>query len=375
MQIAVNTRMLISDRLDGIGWFSYETLRRITTSHPEHTFVFLFDRPYNKEFIFSANILPRVVYPPARHPVLWYLWFEQRLPVILDRIKPDLFLSTDGFLSLRSGVPSVAVIHDLNFHHYPAGLPPFSSAYYRHYFPMYAKKAKRIATVSLFSKNDIASLYEIVADKIDVVYDGVNEIFRPLGTNRTLEVKERLTGGFDYFVFTGSLHPRKNVARLLSAYDLFRSQCPHQVKMVIVGEKAFLTTDIDHALRRMKNREDVIFAGRMQTDELARITGAALAAVFVSYFEGFGIPVLEAMQCDVPVLASYFTSIPEVAGEAALMVDPFSIESIADGMVRLANEPHLREKLVTKGRVQREKFSWDRTAEKLWKTIDKAINS
>ena len=122
MKIAVNTRLLLKDKLEGIGWFSYETLKRITTQHPEHQFYFIFDRPFTDEFIFSYNIEPVVIGPPARHPVLWYYWFEFRLPGLLKKINPDIFLSPDGYLSLKSHFKSIAVIHDLNFIHYP--LPP-----------------------------------------------------------------------------------------------------------------------------------------------------------------------------------------------------------------------------------------------------------
>ncbi|MBU6205399.1 MAG: glycosyltransferase family 1 protein, partial [Bacteroidetes bacterium] len=102
MNIAVNTRFLLSNKLEGIGWFTYETLKRITRAHPEHQFHFLFDRPYHNEFIFSGNITPHILPPPARHPLLWYWWFEQSVPSVLKKIKADLFLSTDGFLSLSA---------------------------------------------------------------------------------------------------------------------------------------------------------------------------------------------------------------------------------------------------------------------------------
>src|SRR6186713_1838153 len=112
MKIAVNTRFLLKDKLEGIGWFTYESMKRITQQHPEHEFIFLFDRPYSPDFIFSSNITPKALFPPARHAFLWYWWFEGSVAAFLKKNPPDLFLSTDGFLSLRAPVKQVAVIHD-----------------------------------------------------------------------------------------------------------------------------------------------------------------------------------------------------------------------------------------------------------------------
>ena len=123
MKIAVNTRLLLKGKLEGIGWFTYQTLRRMTEAHPEHEFIFIFDRKYDNEFIFSKNVMPVVVSPPARHPILWLIWFEWSVNRVLRKYKPDLFLSTDGHLSLSTKTPSVAVIHDINFHHRPGDLP------------------------------------------------------------------------------------------------------------------------------------------------------------------------------------------------------------------------------------------------------------
>ena len=123
MNIAINTRLLLHNRLEGIGWFTYETLKIITRSHPEHHFIFLFDRPFHEEFIFSDNITPVVLFPQSRHPFLWYWWFEFSVPAALKKHRADIFLSPDGYLSLCAKTPSLPVIHDLNFEHYPEDLP------------------------------------------------------------------------------------------------------------------------------------------------------------------------------------------------------------------------------------------------------------
>ena len=134
MKIAINTRLLLKDKLEGIGWFTYETLKRITTQHPEHEFFFIFDRQYSEEFIFAKNVTPIVLTPPTRHPFLWILWFEYRIPRLLKKIGADVFVSTDGYISLRTKTPQVDVIHDINFVHFPKQLPFLTSWYYNKYF-------------------------------------------------------------------------------------------------------------------------------------------------------------------------------------------------------------------------------------------------
>lgn len=373
MKIAVNTRLLIRNKLEGIGWFTFESLKRITFQHPEHHFYFIFDRAFDPEFIFSGNITPIILSPQARHPFLFHIWFEYSLPPVLDRIKPDIFLSPDGYLSLKSKVRSLAVIHDLNFEHYPEDLPYWVRKYYRHYFPKFALKADRIATVSEFSKQDIIAQYGIQADKIDVVYDGSNERYKPLREDEKIDIRNKYSGGFPYFLFIGSLHPRKNLINLFRAFDLFRDQDSSGTKLIIAGAKQWWTRDIKNAFARMKFMKDVIFYGHMNIGELSGLLGAALAMTYVSYFEGFGIPIIEAFRCETPVITASVTSMPEVAGDAALLVDPFNPEAIAEAMTQLSRNESLRKRLIQRGINRKNTFSWDRTAGLLWKSIEKTI--
>jgi glycosyltransferase involved in cell wall biosynthesis len=178
MKIAVNTRLLLKDKMEGIGWFTYETLKRITASHPEIEFIFIFDRKPSQDFIFSENVQAVVAHPQSRHPILWYLFFEFGVYRVLKKHKPDLFLSPDGWLSLRSNTPQLAVIHDLNFEKHPEFVPFLVRKYYLYFFPRFAKKARRLTTVSEYSKKDIVSRYGVDEDKVDVVYNGVNDVFR-----------------------------------------------------------------------------------------------------------------------------------------------------------------------------------------------------
>ncbi len=369
MLIAVNTRLLIPGKLDGIGWFTFETLKCITKAHPGHQFLFLFDRQIPDQFLFSSNIEPLSLFPPARHPVLWHWWMEYSVRKILRSRKPDLFLSPDGYLCLSTNTPSLPVIHDINFHHRPEDLPFLTREYYRRQFPKFARKAVRIATVSEYSKQDITQSYGIDPRKIDVVYNGVNPIFSPVSDEEQEKTRSRLTGGAGYFLFVGMIHPRKNIDNLLLAYDQFKEDAHTDTKLIIVGKPMFRNRMLQRTFTRMKYRDEVKFIGRQSPEQLRLILGSALALTFVSYFEGFGLPIPEAMQCDVPVITSNTTSMPEVGGDAALLVDPFSVTSIKQGLLRITEDQELREDLIARGRQQREKFSWEKTSEKLWNSM------
>jgi glycosyltransferase involved in cell wall biosynthesis len=375
MNIAVNTRLLIKDKLEGIGWFTYESLKLITKQHPEHHFYFIFDRPFDPEFIFSSNITPIVLGPQARHPLLFWLWFEYRLPRLLKKLKPDLFLSPDGYLSLKTGTRSLAVFHDLNFEHYPEDLPYFFRRYYRYFFPKFAKKAIRIATVSEFSRRDIMRQYGKPHQLIDVVFDGANESYAPLSPDIISRTREKYTDGCPYFIFIGSLHPRKNLVNLFRAFDLFRQDHPGKVKLLIVGARKWWTKEISRAFREMKFSGEVVFSGRLNSDELVNVLGSSLALTYVSYFEGFGIPIVEAFRCGVPVITSNVTSMPEVAGDAALLVNPFQPSSIAAAMKSIAENESLRQDLIRKGMDRKNEFTWQRTADLLWESIEIAVKT
>jgi glycosyltransferase involved in cell wall biosynthesis len=369
MKIAVNTRLLIKSKLDGIAWFTYESLKRITQNHPEHQFYFIFDRPFFEEFIFSENIEPFVILPPARHPFLWYYWFEHQLPTLFRKIKPDIFLSPDGYLSLNADIKSLPVIHDINFAHYPNDLPFLTRKYYNYFFPKFAQKAERIATVSEYSKNDIAKTYRIDPEKIDVVYNGSNPVYQPLDKIERKQIKQIYTQGQDYFIFIGSIHPRKNPERMLQAFDDFRKNFSKPYKFIIIGSYFFKNKKLKSIYRKMRYKDDVIFMGHQTPEKIHQLLAAAQALILVSKFEGFGIPVIEAMNCRVPAIVSDVSSLPEVGGDAVLYVDPFSVNSISKAMSLMASDKQLRKKLIENGKIQAQKFSWDKTAENLWNCI------
>jgi len=373
VQIVVNTRLLLHNKLDGIGWFSYQTLKRITQNNPNVHFVFLFDRDYSSEFVFSDNITPLVLGPQARHPFLYYAWFHYSVKNLLNRMKPDLFLSPDGFLSPNAKCKQLPVIHDINFFHNPQDLKWLTSKYYNHFFPQYAKIAERIATVSEYSKADVVKNYHIDANKIDVVYNGINEGFKPLSDSDKQATRDKFSQGKPYFLFVGSQSPRKNLNRLIAAFDLFKEKTQSDFKLVLVGTIYSSLGEIKNTIDKSKFKNDIIFSGRLHQNDLEKIMASAFALAYVPYFEGFGIPIVEAFQCEIPVICSNTTSMPEIAGNGGIFVNPFDESSICNGMLELFYNDVARLQLIENAKTRKVLFSWDKSANLLWNSITKAL--
>jgi glycosyltransferase involved in cell wall biosynthesis len=372
MRIAVNTRFLLTSKMEGFGWYTFEVVKRLVEQHPEHTFVFFFDRPFDPKFIFGENVLPVVLNPPARHPILFYIWFEWSVKRALKKHRIDVFFSPDGFLSLGSDVPQVGVIHDLNFEHYPQDIPWQPRWYLRRFFPKFAKKAAHIVTVSHYSKKDICRTYDIPEERVTVGWNGASDQFVPLEAAAIAAVRNTCSNGRPYFIFVGALHPRKNVGRLLEAYREFR-KTNEEIDLLIVGETLWKNTGMNLPNLEPEIKNSIYFTGHVSRIQLTELVGAAYALVFVPYFEGFGIPIVEAMKCGVPVISGNLTSLPEVAGDAAIYCDPFNVAEIAAKMHELADNPELYQRLQQAGRERSRLFSWDHTAEACWEAINLAM--
>ncbi len=373
-KVAVNTRLLLKGRLEGLGTFKHEVLRRLVAAHPEVEFHFIFDRPYDNDFIYGPNVVPHVIGPQARHPFLFITWFERRIPGLLNKIKPDVFFSPDGYLSTRTSIPQVPVIHDINFFHYPSYFPFWVRWHFNTYFPQFAKKAEKIITISEFSKSDISKNYRIDPSKIEVVYNGVEES----DLNYDQEAIDLITGRYTkapYFIFIGALYPRKNLINQLMAFDQFKTETGSNIKFLIVGKSYPESDSIFEAFQQFKHKTDVIFTGRIEPREnVDKLLAGALACSYVSTFEGFGLPILEAMRAGTPVITSNTTALPEVAGEAAILCDPKSISQIKEAYIKIASDVNLRRTLAEKGKHQMRKFSWDDTTKRVWNVLDGVIN-
>jgi glycosyltransferase involved in cell wall biosynthesis len=363
MKIAVNTRFLLKDKLEGIGIYTQEIFSRVVQLMPEHEFYFLFDRPFSDEFIFAKNVIPLIVFPPARHPFLWYWWFEQSVPKVLQENNIDLFISPDGFASLNTSVPQILTIHDLGFEHFPEHVPFLVRKFYRYFTPKYCEKAAKILAVSAYTKQDVISTYNIEANKIEVVYNGFEL------ENQESRVKSQDAEGIPYFIFVGAVHPRKNVLGLLKSFEYFKATFSHPHQLVIVGRKAWMNAELENFYHQMKYKKDVIWIEKIERTDLLELMQHAYGLVYTSLFEGFGIPILEAMTLGLPVICSNTSSMPEVAGNAALLVQPTNINEIAEAMNELIINDELRNGLIAKGKTQATHFDWNSSAEKVVEII------
>lgn len=371
MRIAINTRFLLKGKMEGFGWFTYETVKRIVEQHPEHDFYFFFDRAYDEKFIFGTNVTPLVLNPPARHPILFKIWFNIAVTRALKKYKIDLFFSPDGYLSLKTDVPQVGVIHDLNFEHFPEDIPSSPRKYLRHYFPLFAKKAAHIITVSSFSKQDLVKTYHIRPEKITVAHNGASDDFKPIPALVKNRIKEEFTKGNDFFIYVGALHPRKNLNRLLEAFDAFKTETNSATQLLIVGAPLWKNKAFAAKFDQLHHKSSIHFSGHVNLDLLTELMGSAKALTFVSYFEGFGIPIIEAFKAGTPVMCGNLTSLPEVAGEAAYYVDPFSVTSIKEGLMKMDNDQPIRDTLIAAGLERSKDFSWEKTAEIIWDVLEK----
>ena len=358
MNIGINARHLIKDRLEGIGWYSYEILKRLIKLMPNHQFIFFYDRK-NTFLISGENITNIIISPPARHPFLFKIWFNFLLPKAFKKYQIELFFSPYGFVSLNSEIYQVGVIHDLNFEHYPKDLPKKILKYYKKYMPLFAQKANKIITVSNYSKNDIVDQYKVNSEKIKVIYNGGNEIFKPFSYEKKKKFQIK-NSNRPYFIYVGSLHKRKNIVRMLKAFQVFNLE--EKWDFVIIGTDMWKgQLNLDGILNNVK------FLGRKSGEDLARWIASSSGLVYVSYFEGFGLPVLEGMMAGVPVISGNLTSLPEVGGNAVIYVDPFNIESIVKGFQEAINNYSKYRNL---GLVQSTLFSWDKSALEVKKVLN-----
>jgi glycosyltransferase involved in cell wall biosynthesis len=375
MKIAISARTLSEKPHDGIAWFTFEFINRMVHSYSEDHFYLISDKRYHKPPVLSHNIEYIYLPPRNRHPFITFFWHQWLLKRQLKRLKADIFIGPDGIIPLRCKTPCISVIHDLNHCHRPGDIPFFTRHFYRHFFPLYAKEAIRVATVSKYSAEDISDIYNISPDKIDVVYNGVSDQFSPVSAEEADEYRITLTGGKPYFVFVSNFSPRKNISTLIKAFDLFCEESGLDYDLVLAGGRLYLNDDLDRALNKSRNKESIILTGPMSREKLRKTYGAAVAFVFVPWFEGFGIPVIEAMRCGTPCIISDNSSLPEISGGAGLCVSAADTDAIAAAMIRLAGDPILRNHLRDLGIKNSLRFSWDDTASQMYNCILKALNS
>jgi glycosyltransferase involved in cell wall biosynthesis len=361
MQVVVNTRLLLKSKLEGIGRFSHETLYRLVKMHPDWHFIFLFDRPFDEQFIYGDNVTPIELYPPARHTVLIHWYYQWSVKRLLKQLKPDLFYSPDAHGVVNPPCKQLITIHDVNFEH-------FITRKYAH------AQYTSLNTVSEFSKNDIARIYDLEASKIEVIGNGVNNNFKPISDEEKQAVRAIFSDGKPYYFFVGSIHPRKNLENMIQAFNAFKHETKGSHKFLISGS-GWSQSDLKKVFAGAEFIDDVVYLGRIKEAFLPQLIAAAEALMYVSKFEGFGIPIIEAFACKTPVITSNVSSLPEVAGDAALFSSPEDILSIKENMLLLHNNQDLKLALIDKGFARKESFSWDIMAERLSQNMIAVINA
>lgn len=356
--------------LEGYGWYTYEVFSRMCRMFPENEYLFLFDRAFDKRFLFTEKVKAQVVPPPARHPVLFTTWFELSIPFVLNQFRPDVFISPDGFCSLRFRGKTLLVIHDLAYLYFPESIPSNQLSYYRKYMPLFIKRADMIVAISEATASDIERVGGPEAKaKTTVVYNGTREVFRPLSKDQINVARQKWTGGRPYFLFVGALQPRKNIVRLVKAYEQYRSSTSENFPLVLAGRMAWNSNELKLSIEASPYRSDIILPGHIEESEIHLLVGSAVAQVYVSLLEGFGLPVVEAFQAGVPVITSNISSMAEIGADASYLVSPYEVSEIAEAMKSLASDSGMRESLIQKGLNKAKDFKWDKAAAQIHSII------
>lgn len=364
MKIAVNVRWLLPNKLEGTGIYTLRMLEQILPAAMEHEFLLLWDRPSAMKgmrdlfsFLNAPNITHKLVLPPARHPWLWWYWNSIGVPVALKRWGAARYWSPDG-LPARTKIKQWLTIHDLNFEHHPEWIPPHVGRYYRTHIRRGARMAEQLFTVSEWSARDLVETYGVAAGKIVVTPNAPQRPMSP-GESRFEE---------NYFCAVGALTPRKNLITLLKAWDLWLEKHPERRGFLlnIAGNAHFKDPIFESAMGDLKHLDTVKWLGRLEDDALEQLYRGAIAFCMPSAMEGFGIPVVEAMQCGTPVMASNNSALTEVVGDAGMLLPTFDVEAWADGLEAMASGSGTTgeggENWSEKGLIRGGQFTWSASA-------------
>ena len=301
----------------------------------------------------------------TRRPLRRILWEQAALPLLARQARLDLLHGAVNINPALTPCPSVVTVHDLSFMRTPQAFPPMQRAYLQSQVWRSVRAARRVIAVSQATKQDVVELFGVAPERIDVVHNGVDASFCPAPAEQVEAFRRRQGLPQRYILHLGTLEPRKNLVRLVQAFAQVRAHDASQpsLKLVLAGGKGWDYDAIFVEVARQGLEQEVLFPGYIADEELAWWYRAATVFVYPSLLEGFGLPVLEAMACGAPTVTSNRSSLPEVAGDAALLVDPTSVDALAAALLRLLGDAALAAELRTRGLAQAARFPWSRTAQ------------
>lgn len=356
MRIGIDAR-LVYYRQAGISQYTIRLLDEFAAMGADDEFIVLQSRKHRSQLVSAANFQRRGLWTPPHHR------FEQiLLPLELAAVDLDVLHSPDFIPPFRRKCRSVITIHDLNFLLYPHFLTPESASYYGQ-IDQAVRQCDYIIAVSESTKRDIIQLTGAPEDKISVVHEAAHPIYRPLQDEAFIrQAKTRLGISRKFILFVSTIEPRKNVPTLLMAYKQLLDSYHAEVDLVLAGEKGWLFGEVFALVDKLGLGERVRFLGRVSPEDLLGLYNAAQLLVHPAFYEGFGLPPLEAMACGTPVVASNTSSLPEVVGDAALLVEPTDVDGMTVALWRVLSDGALRQQMSDKGLKRASMFSWRRAA-------------
>jgi glycosyltransferase involved in cell wall biosynthesis len=362
MRICIDTSPAVHRRA-GLGRYAQELLAALLSVDADDEYVAFYHRPQDAHLDPPLDRVPHLTTTLDTKPWRFAALFAQFLRMPQDRMFPgiDLFHATDHLLPRLTRVRTVFTLHDLIFRLYPGTHKPLNRWFLTLVMPRFLEAADAVIAVSEHTKRDAMRFYGLDEAKIHVVYEGVDARFRPAPAEAIARVRRDHGLPSKFILSLGTIEPRKNLTSLLEAYHTLRAR-GSEVGLVIVGQKGWLYEGFFRRLHELGLDNEVVFTGFVPDADLPAIYSAAELFVFPSLYEGFGLPVLEALACAAPVVTSDSSSLPEVAGDAALLVDPTSVGHLVEAMTTVLESEDVRADLKARGPRQAARFNWDKAA-------------
>jgi len=367
MLIGIDASRSVAQERTGTENYSLNLIRHLLALESDHRYRLYFNRPPFIPPNFGGERGGASALRPCDLRVMSFprLWTHLRLSWEMARRPPDLLFVPAHVLPIVHPDRSVVTVHDLGYLCYPEAHRPLDRIYLDLSTRYNARAATHLIADSSATKRDLIQRYGTDPNKITVVYPGYDEAtFQPVRDEEAIEaIKARYGIAGDYILFVGTLQPRKNLIRLIEAFASVQGgKYASQLRLVIAGKKGWLYQEIFRRVEELDLRGTVLFPGYIAAGDLPILLSGARLFVFPSLYEGFGLPVLEALACGTPVVCSHTSSLPEVAGDAALLVDPLDVEGLAAALERVLGDEELRAELIERGFEQVRKFSWERCA-------------